>query len=103
MRFYEKMKLLPIIPRTESGCRIFNDKHLAQLRLLRTAFRAEIISDGLRQEVYEIVKTAVNDFYAAYQGTLKYLEHIRGEKARAERQMKRLCFAADLKWLKFSA
>lgn len=58
IRFYEEMKLLPVIPRTESGYRIFNDRHLGQLRLLRTAFRAEIISDRLRQEVYEIVKRA---------------------------------------------
>jgi methylated-DNA-protein-cysteine methyltransferase-like protein len=56
IRFYEEMQLLPVIPRTESGYRIFNERHLEQLRLLRTAFRAEIISDKLRQEVYEIVK-----------------------------------------------
>ena len=85
IRFYEEMKLLPVIPRTESGYRIFNDRHLAQLRLLRTAFRAEIISNRLRQEVYEIVKTAAADnIDGAYQNTQKYLEHLREEKAKAE-------------------
>lgn len=85
IRFYEEMKLLPVIPRTESGYRVFNDRHIGQLRLLRTAFRAEIISDRLRQEVYEIVKTAATDnIDGAYQSTQRYLEHLREEKAKAE-------------------
>jgi len=47
IRFYEGMKLLPVIPRTEGGYRIFNDAHLRQLMLLRTAFHTEIIKDRL--------------------------------------------------------
>jgi DNA-binding transcriptional MerR regulator len=85
VRFYEEMKLLPAIPRTEGGYRLFSDRHLGQLRLLRTAFRAEIISSRLRQEVYDIVKTAATDDIAgAYQRTQRYLEHLRAEKAKAE-------------------
>lgn len=85
IRFYEAMQLLPVIPRTESGYRIFNDRHIDQLSLLRTAFRAEIISDKLRQEVYEIVKMAAADeISGAYQSTQSYLEHIQEERRRAE-------------------
>lgn len=85
IRFYEEMKLLPLIPRTESGYRIFNDNHLEQLRLLRTAFRAEILSDRLRNEAYEIVKTAAaGDFDEACQGAADYMEHLCEEKTRAE-------------------
>lgn len=85
IRFYEEMKLLPVIPRTESGYRIFNDSHLDQLRLLRTALRAEIISSSLRQEVFEIVKTAAtDDIDEAYQRTQKYFENLKQEKERAE-------------------
>lgn len=85
IRFYEEMKLLPRIPRTKSGYRVFNDAHLRQLTLLRTAFNTEIIKDRLRQEVYEIVKTAAtDDIGGAYQGTQKYLEHLREERNRAE-------------------
>lgn len=85
IRFYEEMKLLPVIPRTENGYRIFNDRHLQQLRLLRTAFRAEIISSKLRQEAVEIVKIAAeDDIDRAYQSTQEYLEHLRNEKAGAE-------------------
>jgi DNA-binding transcriptional MerR regulator len=85
IRFYEEMKLLPVIPRTKSGYRIFNDRHLEQLWLLRTAFRAEIISDRLRQEVYQIVKTAAtDDIDGAHRDTQLYLEHLREEKSKAE-------------------
>ncbi len=85
IRFYEDMKLLPVIPRAENGYRVFNDGHIKQLKLLRTAFRAEIISDRLRHEVYEIVKTAAaGDTGVAYQGTQRYLDRLREEKARAE-------------------
>lgn len=85
IRFYEQMKLLPVIPRTESGYRVFNDRHIEQLRLLRTAFRAEIISDRLRKEVYEIVKTAAADnIDEACHSTQSYLEHLREEKIKAE-------------------
>lgn len=85
IRFYEEMKLLPVIPRTEGGYRIFNDRHLQQIRLLRTAFRSEIISSKLRQEAFEIVKiSAEDDIDRAYQSTRKYLEHLRKERARAE-------------------
>ncbi len=85
IRFYEEMKLLPQIPRSKSGYRIFNDHHLDQLRLLRTGFRAEIISSRLRHEVCEIVKTAaLQEFEVAYQSTLCYLRHLQEERARAE-------------------
>ncbi|HEX3076701.1 MAG TPA: MerR family transcriptional regulator [Lachnospiraceae bacterium] len=85
IRFYEEMGLLPRIPRTENGYRVFDDRHLTQLRLLRTAFRAEIISSRLRQEVFEIVKTAaLNDIDEAYISAKQYSEHLKEEKAKAE-------------------
>lgn len=85
IRFYEEMGLLPTIPRTKGGYRIFTDSHLDQLILLRTAFRAEIISSRLRQEVLSIIKTAATgDINKAYQDTKHYLEHLREEARGAE-------------------
>lgn len=85
IRFYEDMGLLPVIPRTESGYRIFTERHLEQLRLLRIAFRAEIISSRLRQEAFEIIKkSATDDIDGAYTSTKKYLEHLKEEKEGAE-------------------
>lgn len=85
IRFYEEMELLPVIPRNSSGYRIFNDRHLMQLCLLRAAFRAEIISSRLRQEAVEIVKEAASDeLEEAYLNTRIYLEHLKQEKEKAE-------------------
>ena len=85
IRFYEEMGLLPPIPRTESGYRIFQDSHIDQLILLRTAFRAEIISSRLRQEVLNIVKTAASgNIVEAISNTQKYLAHLKFEEAGAE-------------------
>lgn len=85
IRFYEEMELLPVIPRTKSGYRVFDERHVQQLWLLRTAFRAEIISSRLRQQVFEIVKTAAaGDIEGAYEETQKYLQHLREERAGAE-------------------
>lgn len=85
IRFYEEMGLLPVIPRMNNGYRVFNDSHLEQLRLLRTAFRSEIISSSLRQEAFEIVKTAAaGGISEAYGRTKLYLEHLKIERAGAE-------------------
>ena len=85
IRFYEELNLLPPIPRAKNGYRVFDDGHLLQLRLLRAAFRAEIISDRLRQEAVEIVKTAAaGRVDEAYLGAGRYAEHLREERSRAE-------------------
>ncbi len=85
IRFYEEMGLLPVIPRMKNGYRVFSESHLEQLRLLRAAFRAEIISSSLRQEAFEIVKTAAaGDISEAYGRTKLYLEHLKKERAGAE-------------------
>lgn len=84
IRFYEEMKLLPPVPRTPKGYRIFSDRHLEQLDFLRVAFRAEIISDQLRREVYDIVKIFATDhFSSALDRTQLYLAHLSEEKSRA--------------------
>lgn len=41
IRFYEEMKLIPVIPRTESGYRIFNDRHLEQEGVTASSAEAE--------------------------------------------------------------
>lgn len=85
IRFYENMKLLPEIPRTKSGYRMFDERHIKQLYLLRTAFRSEIVSGSLRQEAFEIVKTsAAENVNEACRKTNEYLNHLEEEKIRAE-------------------
>jgi len=94
VRVYEAMGLLPPVPRAPNGYRLFDDTHLAQLRLLRAAFRAEIVSNRLRQEAVEVVRTAAAGDLAGARGRAQcYLERLREERAQAEEA---IGVAADL-------
>ena len=84
IRFYEDQDLLPPIPRTANGYRVFSDRHLLQLRLIRCAFRAEILSGNLRGEAVDIVKTAAEGRVdEAACKTMLYRAHIENEISKA--------------------
>lgn len=84
VRFYERMELLPPVPRSPNGYRIFDARHVAQLQLLRTAFRADVTGGRLRQEAVGIVKAAASgDTAGAIRDTAGYLSHLRSERSRA--------------------
>lgn len=84
VRFYEEQELLPPIPRSDKGYRLFTESHLRQLRLIRRAFKAEILNGNLRSEAVAIVKTAATGNHAdATRQAGIYRDHIREEIARA--------------------
>ena len=85
VRFYEEQELLPPIPRTKNGYRVYAEHHLRQLRLIRLAFRAEVLSNNLRTEVTDVVKTAATgDYDNAIQKAACYQSHIRDEISKAQ-------------------
>ncbi len=78
------MELIPKPEREPNGYRIFTQRHLLQLQLLRIAFKAEILSANLRREALDIVKTsAIGDFAEAIKKTRFYRSHIENEIERA--------------------
>lgn len=80
IRFYEDMGLIPKPERESNGYRIYTERHLLQLQLLRIAFKAEILNANLRNEVINIVKTsATGDFSTATKKTLSYRLRIEAE------------------------
>lgn len=80
IRFYEQQGLLPKVPRLENGYRIFAEAHLLQLRFIRLAFNAEIISANLRNEAVQIVKVAASGKIGlALKLTESYRLHIEDE------------------------
>ena len=71
------MGLIPKPEREPNGYRVYTERHLLQMRLLRTAFRAEILSGNLRKIAIDIVKTsAAGDLDAATQKALSYREYL---------------------------
>lgn len=85
VRLYEKLELIPKAQRLANGYRVFTDFHVAQLRLARIAFQIEVLQNGLRKKVVDIVKvSATGDFDSARRLTEEYLKQLRRERLQAE-------------------
>ena len=85
VRMYEIWELIPLAERKPNGYRIFTDFHIDQLRLARIAFQIEVLQNGLRKKVIEIIKlSAKSDFDKALVFAEEYLSQIQREQKNAE-------------------
>ena len=85
VRFYEKIGFLPQIPRKENGYRIYNQIHYEQLKLIRIGLKSELLQNGLRKQVIDIIKaSAKGEFDEALELARKHLENISKEEKNAE-------------------
>lgn len=85
VRLYEEWGLISRPERSGNGYRVFTDLHVWQLRLARTAFQVEILQNGLRRQMVQMVKTAAKgDMDTALALTGEYISRLRRERANAE-------------------
>jgi len=85
VRLYEEWGMITKPERQENGYRIFTDLHIMQIKLARTAFQIEILQNGLRKKIIEMVKTtATGDYDRAILITREYLEQLQQERYNAE-------------------
>ena len=85
VRMYEEWGLIPLAERKSNGYRIFTDFHIEQLRLARIAFQIEVLQNGLRKKVVEIIKlSAKRDFDKALMFVEEYRSQIQREQRNAE-------------------
>lgn len=85
VRLYEELELIPKPERKANGYRIFTEFHIAQFELARLAFKIEVLQNGLRKKVVQMVKvSATGDFDAALTLTQEYLVQIKKERENAE-------------------
>ena len=85
VRLYEEWGMISKPERQENGYRVFTDLHILQIKLARTAFQIEILQNGLRKKIIEMVKTsATGDFDRAILITGEYLERLQQERCNAE-------------------
>ena len=85
VRMYEGWGLIPLAERKLNGYRVFTDYHIEQLRLARIAFQIEVLQNGLRKKVIEIIKFfAKGDFDKALMFAEEYLSQIQREQRNAE-------------------
>lgn len=84
VRLYEELGLIPKPERQANGYRVFTGFHVEQIRLARIAFKIEVLQNGLRKQVVEIVKTSARgDLDQALRLTNDYLLGIRKEQENA--------------------
>ena len=85
VRLYEKLKLIPKPERLPNGYRIFTEFHIKQCKLIRLAFQVEVLQNGLRKNIAQMLTiSAAGDFDTDITLTKKYLGQIRRERRNAE-------------------
>lgn len=85
VRLYEKLDLIPKAPRLSNGYRVFNDFHIEQFRLARTALKVEVLQSGLRKKIIHIIKlSAKSEFQKAIVCTNDYINQVKIEQKNAE-------------------
>jgi len=85
VRLYEKLNLIPKAKRLDNGYRVFNEFHIEQFKLARTAFKVEILQNGLRKKIINIIKTsAMGDFEKAIEYCDDYINQLNREEKNAE-------------------
>ncbi|WP_251209147.1 MerR family transcriptional regulator [Acetatifactor aquisgranensis] len=85
VRLYEKLKLIPKPERLSNGYRVFTEFHVKQCRLIRLAFQVEVLQNGLRKKIAQMIMvSATGDFDTAIAITENYLEQVGRERRNAE-------------------
>ena len=85
VRLYEELELIPRPERLWNGYRVFTEFHIEQFRLARLGFQVEVLQNGIRKKVIQLVKaSAAGDFDGALQLAGEYLEMVRLEYRHAE-------------------
>ncbi len=85
VRLYEDLKLIPKPERKANGYRIFTDLHIDIIKLARIAFQIEILQNGLRKKIVNMVKVAASgDYDTALSITDEYLLQVKHEKENAK-------------------
>ena len=85
VRFYEEWGLIAKPERDKKGYRMFTDLHIQQIRLARMAFQMEILQNGLRKKIVDVVKASARcDFDRAISFTREYICKLQKERFNAE-------------------
>ena len=86
VRLYEELGLIPKPERKSNGYRVFTDFHIQQFKLARLALQVEVLQNGLRKKILQMVKaSATGDFNTALSLTEDYLQQIKQERSNAEK------------------
>lgn len=85
VRLYEKWQLIPKPERQPNGYRIFTDLHIEQFKIARLAFQMEVLQNGLRNKMIQMVKaSATGNYDMALALAQEYFILVKKERLNAE-------------------
>jgi DNA-binding transcriptional MerR regulator len=85
VRLYEVWGLLPPIPRSPAGYRLYTKAHLDQMKLARLALHGDHPGRAIRQSAAALVKqAAAGDLGGALEMAYRHLALVQAERAQAE-------------------
>jgi DNA-binding transcriptional MerR regulator len=85
VRLYEAWGFLPSIPRSPAGYRLFDEAHVEQMHLARTALHGPWPGRKLRRSARELVQqAAAGDLGGALERAYDHLALVQAERAQAE-------------------
>ena len=58
VRLYEELELIPRPERLWNGYRVFTEFHIEQFRLARLGFQVEVLQNGIRKKVIQLVQAS---------------------------------------------
>lgn len=64
VRLYEEWGLLPAVPRSPSGYRVFTQAHVDQVRLIRHALKCTMFGRGIKKTAYQIIHHAAEGSFS---------------------------------------
>ncbi len=89
VRFYEKEGLISSVPRAKNGYRLFENKHLYQIMVLKCIFFDEWPGENIRKASFKIIESMkLWELKVARQYTREYIEVIKMEYEKAEKAVK---------------
>lgn len=74
IRLYEKWGLLPEIPRSPSGYRLFTQVHMDQVKLIRLVLKCTMFGREIKHTAYEVITISAR---GDYMEALEYAERLR--------------------------
>lgn len=88
---YERWGYIEPVKRAVNGYRIFTEKHLDEIKIVRIALRNELIKSYMRREVVNIIRTvALGELETALELCKNYLIHIQKEKTNEVEAIKKI-------------
>ena len=91
VRMYEEWELLPPIPRTPGGYRMYTEAHIDQMRLSRMVYEGPWPGRTIRESAVALVKqAAAGDLGGALERAYQHVAVVQAERAQAEAAVRRL-------------